>query len=116
MNRVLAAFLALVISTGSTAFAASSPPSVENLKQRATARYIGVSPLQWGEAVPGVRTRLDTGEKVLALTLDACGSAKGKGVDSRLIEFLIAKQIPATLFINGRWIWLNRCQNRANLI
>ena len=57
--------------------------------------------------MPGVRTRLDTGEKVIALTLDACGSAGGKGVDSRLIDFLIDKQIPETLFINGRWIDAN---------
>ena len=63
--------------------------------------------MRWGEIVPGVHTRLDTGEKVIALTLDACGSANGKGVDTRLMEFLIREQIPATLFINGRWIDAN---------
>ena len=41
------------------------------------------------------------------MTLDACGSAKGKGVDTRLLEFLIREQVPATLFINGRWIDAN---------
>ena len=107
MNRVIAAFLVMVIIAASTAFAASPSPTMESLKQRATARYVGVSPVLWGEIVPGVRTRLDTGEKVIALTLDACGSAKGKGVDSRLLEFLIANKIPATLFINGRWIDAN---------
>ncbi len=107
MNRISAVLLAIIIITGSAAFAGFSPPSMEGLKQLNSARYSGVVPARWGEVVPGVRTRLDTGEKVLALTLDACGSAKGKGVDSRLMEFLVREQIPATLFINGRWIDAN---------
>jgi peptidoglycan/xylan/chitin deacetylase (PgdA/CDA1 family) len=107
MNRISAALLAIIITAGSTGFAGSPPPSVESLKQLNTARYAGVTPTRWGEHVPGVRTRLDTGEKVIALTLDACGSARGNGVDSRLLEFLIREQIPATLFINGRWIDAN---------
>ncbi len=107
MNRISALFLAIMITAGSSVFAESPLPSVESLKQLNTARYADVVPAQWGENVPGVRRRLDTGDKVIALTLDACGSAKGKGVDSRLIEFLIARQIPATLFINGRWIDAN---------
>ncbi len=73
--------------------------------QCGTIRRCYTSPV--GEKITGVRTRLDTGEKVIALTLDACGSARGKGVDARLMEFLIANQIPATLFINGRWIDAN---------
>jgi len=107
MNSVFAAFLAIAITVASPAFAGQPPQSVEGLKQLNTDRYTGAVPLQWGENIPGVRTRLDTGEKVIALTLDACGSAKGKGVDSRLMEFLIIQQIPATLFINGRWIDAN---------
>ena len=55
----------------------------------------------------GVRTRLKTTEKVVALTLDACGSAKGKGFDADLIGFLERERIPATLFINARWIDAN---------
>lgn len=107
MNRTSAWLLAFIITAASTAFAASPPPTIESLKQLNAARYSGVVPIKWGETIPGVRTRLDTDDKVIALTLDACGSAKGKGVDSRLLEFLIAKQIPATLFINGRWIDAN---------
>ena len=106
MKRVSAMLLAIIITAASASFA-GSPPSVEGLKQLNAARYADVTPVQWGEHVPGVRTRLDTDEKVIALTLDACGSAKGNGVDSRLMEFLIREQIPATLFINGRWIDAN---------
>jgi peptidoglycan/xylan/chitin deacetylase (PgdA/CDA1 family) len=107
MNRVTIALLAIIMSNIPPVLAASPQPSLESLKQQVTARYAGVVPVQWGERVQGVRTRLDTSEKVIALTLDACGSASGKGVDARLVDFLIREQIPATLFINGRWIDAN---------
>jgi len=107
MNRCIITLSFIIILMAAQVFAASPPPTLESLKQINVVRYAGVTPVQWGEQVQGVRTRLDTGEKVLALTLDACGSAKGKGVDSRLMEFLVREQIPATLFINGRWIDAN---------
>lgn len=106
MNRCLIALSTGIILLAAQAYAAPAV-SLESLKQQVTARFAGVTPTMWGERVPGVRTRLDTGEKVIALTLDACGSAKGKGVDTRLVEFLVREQIPATLFINGRWIDAN---------
>ncbi len=107
MNKIFATLIVIATTVASHGFAASPPPSVESLKQLNTARYAGVVPARWGENIPGVRTRLDTDQMVVALTLDACGSAGGKGVDSRLMEFLVREQIPATLFINGRWIDAN---------
>jgi peptidoglycan/xylan/chitin deacetylase (PgdA/CDA1 family) len=107
MNKTSVALLALIITAATLSYAASAPSSLENLKQQITSRFAGVTPHSWGENVPGVRTLLDTNQKVIALTLDACGSAKGKGVDSRLMAFLVEQQIPATLFINGRWIDAN---------
>lgn len=65
-------------------------------------------PKEWGERVTGVKTRIATNEKVIAITFDACGSAKGMGFDEPLISFLEEEQIPATLFINSRWIATNR--------
>ena len=106
MNRIIALLPALIFLSASPCFA-DSPQSVENLKQQISSCYAGVAPTQWGERVSGVRTRMDTSDKVIALTLDACGSATGKGVDTRLLEFLIREKIPATLFINGRWIDAN---------
>ena len=88
----------------------SAEPTVtadENLKREIIARFAGKKATGWGENVPGVRTRLDTRDRVVALTLDACGSASGKGVDARLMDFLVQEQIPATLFINARWIDAN---------
>lgn len=107
MNRFSVMFFLLIVTVAATGFAGSPPQSLEDLKQINNARYAGVTPAQWGENVTGVRRHLDTGDKVIALTLDACGSARGKGADTRLLEFLIARQIPATLFINGRWIDAN---------
>jgi peptidoglycan/xylan/chitin deacetylase (PgdA/CDA1 family) len=51
---------------------------------------------------------LDTNEKLIALTLDACGSPKGMGFDAGLLAFLERERVPATLFINVRWIGPNR--------
>lgn len=87
--------------------AAETAPALESLKQQIAARFSYRKATHWGENVPGVRTRLATKEKVIALTLDACGSAKGKDVDARLMDFLAQEQIPATLFINARWIDAN---------
>jgi peptidoglycan/xylan/chitin deacetylase (PgdA/CDA1 family) len=77
------------------------------LISRIVEEFSGHTPTQWGERVTGVQTRLSTQEKVLVLTLDACGSPKGKGVDQKLIDFLMQEQVPATLFINARWIDAN---------
>lgn len=62
-------------------------------------------PKQWGENVTGVVTKFHTDKKEIALTFDACGgSAKSSQFDKALIDFLIQNHIPATLFINARWI------------
>lgn len=64
-------------------------------------------PKLWGEFLPGVRTALSTEDKVIALTLDACGGINGSSYDSELIYFLRQENVPATLFINSRWIDAN---------
>jgi peptidoglycan/xylan/chitin deacetylase (PgdA/CDA1 family) len=58
------------------------------------------------------KTKLDaesgTMQKVIALTFDACGgSVRGCGYDSKLIDYLEKENIPATLFLSGRWIASN---------
>lgn len=106
MKKSFRVATAILVLSAACAVAATAIPT-ENLKQQIISRFAGVVPAQWGEQVTGVRTRLATSEKVIALTLDACGSGKGKGVDAQLMAFLIQEQIPATLFINGRWIDAN---------
>jgi len=106
MLRTLSVAL-VVLMTASQTMSSDKQPSLESMKHEISARFSGRKPTQWGERVPGVRTRLATGERVIALTLDACGSAGGKGVDARLMDFLERERIPATLFINARWIDAN---------
>ncbi len=106
MTRTLMFSILLLVLTSAIA-AADPTEDAGQLAARIAATYTGKTPRQWGENVTGVRTRLATDKKVLALTLDACGSAKGKGVDRNLIDFLVQEQIPATLFINARWIDAN---------
>ena len=65
--------------------------------------YRNFQPTQWSETTDRVRIRIDTDEKILALTMDACGS-KTDSLDEELIEFLIQNEIPATMFITGRWM------------
>lgn len=70
--------------------------------------YAQTPPQQWGENVSGVTTKFHSNKKEIALTFDACGgSARSSQYDEGLIEFLTANRIPATLFINARWIDTN---------
>ena len=47
---------------------------------------------------------LNTNEKAVAFTFDACGGINGGRYNKELIDFLIKGKIPATLFVTGRWI------------
>lgn len=70
-------------------------------------RYSGKRPTAWGEDVPHVVARLPTSDRVIALTLDACGGRSGSGYDAELIQTLRREKVPATLFVNARWIEAN---------
>lgn len=77
-------------------------------KETIASTFTGKVPREWGEKVAGVKTRLDTDQKVIALTFDACGGSRGSGYDGQLIEYLKKEKIPVTLFITGRWMDANR--------
>jgi peptidoglycan/xylan/chitin deacetylase (PgdA/CDA1 family) len=89
--------------------ASSVPTASTNLTSRKALirRYSGKQPSAWGEAVPGVVSRLPTKDRVVALTLDACGGRAGGGYDAELIATLRRERVPATLFVNARWIEAN---------
>jgi peptidoglycan/xylan/chitin deacetylase (PgdA/CDA1 family) len=82
----------------------SAQPQEIRTKEQIIATFSGRIPREWGEVVRGVKTRLNTDQKVLALTFDACGGPKGSGYDAMVIDFLTREAIPATLFISGKWI------------
>lgn len=60
-------------------------------------------PQEWGESVTGVKTRLKTTEKRIALTFDLCGG-RTDGYDRRYVDYLTQQKIPATVFVAGAWI------------
>lgn len=103
----IALFAIMLLLIVTTLLTAAPNEDIGALAARVSTEFSGKTPRQWGENVPGVRTRLATTANVLALTLDACGSPTGKGVDRQLLDFLNRQQIPATLFINARWIDAN---------
>lgn len=70
------------------------------------ARYESMKPTQWGLDIEGIVQR--TMSDAVALTFDACGGKHGSGYDKELIEMLRRSEVPATLFLNSRWIEANR--------
>lgn len=76
------------------------------------ARFADATPTDWGMDLPGIVSRLDEsltsdGRPRVALTFDACGGKHGSGVDDDLLDYLVAAKVPATLFVNLRWIDAN---------
>lgn len=82
----------------------TSAPPREVTRAEIVARHAGVAPVAWGLDVPGVVNRLPTQDRVVALTFDACGGARGSGYDAALVDTLRATRTPATLFLNERWV------------
>ncbi|OQY21111.1 MAG: polysaccharide deacetylase [Desulfobacteraceae bacterium 4572_35.2] len=103
-NRIITVLLFTVFSLTLSYPLHADGAAYADVKQRIITTYRNVVPHQWGETVTGVKTRIDTHDKIIALTFDACGSLHGMDNDSQITDFLIKEQIPATLFINARWI------------
>ncbi len=67
--------------------------------------FAGRKPKKFDIFVPGV---VSEGRRDIALTFDACGGGRlGNGFDAKLIKLLERHEVPATLFLNGRWIDAN---------
>lgn len=79
-------------------------PTLEEI----TKKYKDKAPTKWSENMDGVMKQIESKDKVIYLTFDACGGNEGNGYDKELIDFLIKEKIPATLFINYRWIEANQ--------
>lgn len=86
--------------------------SYENLVTYMEEKYGHMDSGIFGENIEGVYTHLEVQEKVIALTFDACGGSTGSGYDKELIDYLIEEKVPASLFINSRWIRENPKQFR----
>jgi peptidoglycan/xylan/chitin deacetylase (PgdA/CDA1 family) len=78
--------------------------SFSELKKRIVSESKNTPAGNWGEFVKGVDESINTKNRIVAFTFDACGGKHGSGCDMELIEYLHQEKIPATLFISGRWI------------
>ncbi|MFD8244728.1 polysaccharide deacetylase family protein [Nocardia sp. NPDC059691] len=74
------------------------------------ARHAGISPKRWGVEMAGITSAFTAAGKQMALTFDACGGTGNNDIDESLVNFLISERIPATLFLNKRWIDANRAR------
>jgi len=110
MNRygykMISKFLILVLLFFSWRIDSGQSQEIQS-KEKVISRLAGRVPKEWAEGVRGVKTRLDTNQKVLALTFDACGGPRKLGYDAKLIQYLESEEISATLFVSGRWIDAN---------
>lgn len=70
-------------------------------------RYAGRTPRAWGLEPPGVALSLPQGTTAIALTFDCCGGPGGSGIDQSLLTALVRHQVPATFFLNARWLRAN---------
>ncbi|XAS69132.1 polysaccharide deacetylase family protein [Micrococcaceae bacterium Sec5.7] len=79
-----------------------APPS----KQQIVAEFAARRPQEWGLHVTGVVNKSQA--RHVALTFDACGGPGGAGCDVQLLATLRKLNVAATLFVNERWIQVNR--------
>lgn len=91
-----------------TAPPAPAIPSQEEI----AARFSGRSPAYWGLEAPGILQTLADAAAGIALTVDFCGGHGGNQVDSAALAVLQSLQVPATLFLNARWIHANPALTR----
>ncbi|MDN4643344.1 polysaccharide deacetylase family protein [Arthrobacter sp. PsM3] len=77
-------------------------------RDEVTRTFAGHAATYWGLEAPGVLTRLPSTNAGVALTFDFCGGTSGNGADLALLALLRQQHIPATLFLNSRWITANQ--------
>lgn len=78
-----------------------APPT----KQQIIAEFEARKPREWGLQVTGTVSKSPARD--IALTLDACGGQGGTAVDQQLLTTLRKLNVPATLFLNERWVRAN---------
>ena len=65
------------------------------------------------DARAGIVTRLPTEDKVVALTLDACEAGRATHLDHGVSDWLVAHEVPFTIFMGGRFARDNAADVKA---
>jgi len=78
---------------------------LNEIKKEINDKFKNSVPVDWGYEIKGIKTHVNTKEKIMCLTFDACGDSQYvNDYDKDLIDFLEKGNIPATLFLSGLWI------------
>lgn len=93
----------LILVGAATVPVVASPGAATKLptRQNIIDEFAGRRPTQFGMFLPGM---IRHGKRRVALTFDACGGSRGSGFDKKIISTLRKRRVPATLFLNSRWI------------
>jgi peptidoglycan-N-acetylglucosamine deacetylase len=71
-------------------------------------------PMEAPSALAAAVTSVTTRAPVVALTFDACPTSAGsRGFDREIFEILRREQVPATIFVSGRWVETHREEAEA---
>ncbi len=84
-----------------------APEPTVRSQEQITAEYSERRPSYWGLQAPNVLQILPEPAAGIALTLDFCGGPGGNGTDHAALDTLKRLAVPATLFLNARWIYAN---------
>lgn len=84
---------------------AKAAPPVRPTLEQTVSRFSGRVPSYWGLYAPNVLQTLSASG--IGLTLDFCGGPGGSHVDGAVLDMLAKLELPATLFMNSRWIKAN---------
>lgn len=96
-----AAGLLLAGAAGGISFAEPADPPKLPTRHDIIDEFDGRVPTQFGMFLPGM---VRHGKSRVALTFDACGGPRGSHYDKKIITTLRKRKVPATLFLNSRWI------------
>lgn len=91
---------------------APAPTPTIPSQEQIIAGFSGRRPSYWGLQAPNVLQVLPEPAAGIALTLDFCGGPGGSGTDHAALDTLRRLQVPATLFLNARWIRHNQALTR----
>src|SRR6266540_3574572 len=86
-------------------FAGSIDQNYTEIKSNIVLKYKDLPP---GKFFMPHNQILNTDRKAIALTFDACGGKGGSGYNKQLIDYLMTENVPATMFISGKWIDENK--------
>ncbi len=104
-----AAAQALPSSNGAPPSGRANRAAADDARAADLLRYAAIPfEIRWPPALPAVPARIinngSRSEPRIALTFDACATKQKSGYDEKLVQVLVAKQIPATLFLGGKWM------------